>query len=324
MASNSRFPTRTVINSAWLVPWLAAEGPLAYSPAAPPPWDYFFQYTWILPGIFDPRLNLRQHRYFGSPLKASARFLFDFWSDARSGRGAEPQRYCELGFLSRSEVRTPLAAYHYVHKPYNIAGFVLIQHGSYQWVSAEDQPAIGDGEVLLYRGIAEANVFRQLRFHPDDLAPANRVVWQRYPAVQADMLSDSVLSFNTVHDRVKRCETAGLRDGTWLADTLAERGGLEIQSPGFAKDLWHSAQQSYSLDPVMGERKFGPHYVVVRTALSNIRITTFFAGESEVKIVDPSRIREVHPFGCEVQFITPTEPLNHRIVVRCSQRRTPS
>src|SRR5215831_2199536 len=49
------------------------------------------------------------------------------------------------------------------------------------------------------------------------------------------------------------------------------------------------------------------HYVIVRTALSNIRIITFFAGESEVKIVDPSRIPEVQPFGCEVQFIPPVE-----------------
>jgi hypothetical protein len=122
------------------------------------------------------------------------------------------------------------------------------------------------------------------------------------------MLSDSTLSFNTIHDRTKRCETGGLRDGTWLADTLAADAGLDIQTPGFAKDLWESAQQSYSLDPIMGERKFGPHFAAVRTALSNIRITTFFAGESEVRIVDPSRIREVELFGCEVQIITPREP----------------
>jgi hypothetical protein len=57
---------------------------------------------------------------------------------------------------------------------------------------------------------------------------------------------------------------------------------------------------------VIGERKFGPHHVVVKTLLSNIRITRFFAGESEVKIVDPSRISEVQGFGCEVQFIPPT------------------
>jgi hypothetical protein len=45
----------------------------------------------------------------------------------------------------------------------------------------------------------------------------------------------------------------------------------------------------------------------VKTCLNNIRITTFFAGESEVKIVDPSRISEVQGFGCEVEFIPPTE-----------------
>jgi hypothetical protein len=251
---------------------------------------------------------LRQHRYFGSPLKSSARFLFDFWSNARRERGAGLQRYCELGFASQNEVRAPLAAYHHIRKPYNTEGFVLIQHGSYQWVCSDDQPDIEGGEVLLYRGIGNEHVFRQLQFQPDELSPANREVWRKYLVLQADMLSDSVLSFNTIHDRIKRCETAGLRDGTWLGDGLAEQAGLEIQSPGFAKDLWDSTQQSYSLEPVMGERKFGPHYVVVRTALSNIRITTFFAGESEVKIVDPSRIREVQPFGCEVQFMSPMEP----------------
>jgi hypothetical protein len=79
------------------------------------------------------------------------------------------------------------------------------------------------------------------------------------------------LSFNTIHDRIRRCETGGLRDGTWIADELTEAAGLDIEAPGFANELWESAQQSFSLDPNMGERKFGPHYVAVRTALSNIR-----------------------------------------------------
>lgn len=308
MVTRSRFPTRTIVHRDRLVPWLAAEGPLAYSPAEPPARDYYFQYSWILPGIFDPQVNVRQHRYFGSPLRCSARFLFDFWSKARGGLRAVPQRYYELGFISQNEVKTPLAAFHYARKPYDTAGFLLIQHGSYQWASSEDQPNIAAGEVLLYRGIGDSRIFRQLRFEPDELSAANLEVWRKYLAVQAEMLSDSVLSFNTIHDRTKRCETAGLRDGTWLADTLAAGAGLEIDSPGFAKDLWESVQQSYTLDPVLAERKFGPHYVAVRTALSNIRITTFFAGESEAKIVDPSRIREVRPFACEVQFIPPTEP----------------
>jgi hypothetical protein len=48
---------------------------------------------------------------------------------------------------------------------------------------------------------------------------------------------------------------------------------------GFASNLWRAAQQSYSLDLVMGVRKFGPHHMEVKTFLSNIQITTFFAGE---------------------------------------------
>ncbi|HYL13652.1 MAG TPA: hypothetical protein VEV41_11490 [Terriglobales bacterium] len=307
MVTRSRFSTATVVDSKYLVPWLAAEGHLAYSPAEPPARDYFFQYTWILTGVFDSKINLREHRYFGSPLKESARFLFDFWASVRSGHGAALQRYCQPGVISEDEVRTPMAAYRHDRQLYNTPGSVLIQHGSYQWISRDAQPNIEEGDVLLYRGIGQATLFRCLRFRPRDLSPANRAIWRQYVGVQADMLSDSVLSFNTIHDRVRRCETGGLRDGTWLGDELAAKAGLDIRSPGFASNLWHAAQQSYSLDPVVRVRKFGPHHVVVKTCLNNIRITTFFAGESEIKIVDPSRISEVQGFGCEVEFIPPTE-----------------
>jgi hypothetical protein len=308
MAARSRFSTSTVIDSEYLVPWLSAEGPLAYTPTNPPSRDYFFQYTWILPGIFNPQVNLREHRYFGSPHKDSARFLFDFWTKARRGDGPALQRYCQFGFFSDNEVRTPMAAYHHVRDYRDTPGSLLIQHGSYQWVSLEDQPSLPAGEVSLYRGIGQATRFRGLRFRPEELSPANGEIWRKYLRVQADMLSDSILSFNTIHDRLKRCETADLRDGTWVGDELATQAGLDIQSPGFAGDLWHAAQQSYSLERVMGEVKFGPHHVVVKTPLSNIRITTFLAGESEAKIVDPNRISLVQAVGCEVDF-APNQPM---------------
>jgi len=99
MAARSRFSTSTVLDSEYLVPWLSAEGPLAYSPTRPPARDYFFLYTWILPGIFNPQVNLREHRYFGSPLKNSARFLFGFWANVRRGDGPVLQRYCQFGFF---------------------------------------------------------------------------------------------------------------------------------------------------------------------------------------------------------------------------------
>jgi hypothetical protein len=43
MATRSRFSTSTVIDSEYFVPWLSAEGPLAYSPTKLPARDYFFQ-----------------------------------------------------------------------------------------------------------------------------------------------------------------------------------------------------------------------------------------------------------------------------------------
>jgi hypothetical protein len=302
MATLSRFSTSTIVASNGLVPWLAARGPLAYSPVDPPARDYFFQYSWILLGIFGPKVNLREHRYFGRYRKDGAKFLFDFWGNARKGSGAVLQQYCELGHFSDSEVTAPLAAYHHVRKYYDTAGSLLIQHGSYQWISREDQPHIEHGVVLLYRGVGRSAVFRCLQFKPDDLTTAKREIWRRYLRLQAEMLSDSVLSFNTIHDRVMRSETEGLRHGTWLGDTMATQAGLDIESPGFAKDLWLAAQQAYSLDPAIGLRKFGPHHVVMKTPLNNIRLTTFFAGESEVRIIDPSRICLVEAVGCQVEF----------------------
>jgi hypothetical protein len=40
----------------------------------------------------------------------------------------------------------------------------------------------------------------------------------------------------------------------------------------------------------VSENKFGPHRVVRRTRLTNVRITTFFADAHEVRVLDPSRV----------------------------------
>lgn len=50
MPSSSRYSTCTVLDDGRIVPWLAASGPLSYTPEFPPPSDYYFQYSWILPG----------------------------------------------------------------------------------------------------------------------------------------------------------------------------------------------------------------------------------------------------------------------------------
>ena len=152
MAARSRFSTSSVIDSEYLVP--------CSPPTKPSARDYFFRYSWILSGIFNPQVNLHEHRYFGSSLKDSAPFLFDFWANSRRGDRLALQRYRQFGFFSDNELRTPMAAYHHVRSYRDIPGSLLIQHGGYQWVSLDDQPSIHAGEVSLYRGIGRAARFR--------------------------------------------------------------------------------------------------------------------------------------------------------------------
>src|SRR5260370_38457704 len=139
MATLSRFSTSTVFGSEGLVPWLAAQGPLAYSPEEPPATDYFFQYSWILPGIFGPKVNLREHRYFGNRLKNSARFLFNFWGNVRKGNAPALQQYSQLGAFSDNELKAPIAAYRHVRKLYDTAGPLRNPHAPYQCHSRQHQ-----------------------------------------------------------------------------------------------------------------------------------------------------------------------------------------
>ena len=176
MAARSRFSTSSVIDSEYLVP--------CSPPTKPSARDYFFRYSWILSGIFNPQVNLHEHRYFGSSLKDSAPFLFDFWANSRRGDGLALQRYRQFGFFSDNELSTPMAAYHHGRSYRDIPGSLLIQHGSYQWVSLDDQPSIHAGEVSLYRGIGRAARFRYLRFQPEELSPANGELWRMYLRVQ--------------------------------------------------------------------------------------------------------------------------------------------
>lgn len=68
-------------------------------------------------------------------------------------------------------------------------------------------------------------------------------------------------------------------------------------------ELWRAAHQSFALRRWVSEHKFGPHRVVCRTPLTNIRITTFFAGEHEMRIVDPFRVEVLAAIGCEVRVV---------------------
>jgi len=288
--TGQRFTTSTEAGDGRLVPWLAARGPLAYTVEEPPDRDYFFQYGWILPGVLNPRVNPRHHCYFGAYSKDDAVDIFRFWNAARA-RAVE-QVFVRDGSLGNGQVSAPLAAYHW--NAWRLRpSFMLIQHGSYLCIDVGDQPALASGVAHLYRGIQKSDVFVTPSAHraPD-------AWWRNYLAVQAEVLSDSMTSFNSVHDRVKRTETTHIRDGSWLTDDIARRHGLAIDAE--AGGVWTAAHQSFSLRRSLAENKFGPNFVVCATPVENLRLTTFFAGEDEVRVVDPRLVEVVDAIGCRV------------------------
>jgi hypothetical protein len=298
----SKYPTRTVTDSKDLVPWLAATGPLAYTPENPPSRDYYFQYGWVLPEILNSDADRRKHHYFGAWHKDQAGEIFSFWNNARAGK--RTRIHVNNGRLASPEVTAPLAVYLHENPALRRRYYMLIQHGSYQHVARVDQPEMEDGIVYLYRGIQEAKVFRYLCIDAGRLGTSDSAAWVAYHRAQAEVLSDSAASFNSIHDRTARCETGGVNDRSLVSDDIAKRKGLDINDGGFSEALWKTHHQCFSLERGVAEWKFGPNFVVAKTPLSNLRITTFFAGEAEAKIIDPSKLRLVEAVGCEWTPVT--------------------
>ena len=293
----SRYSTSTVLEDGQIVPWLAASGPLAYTPESPPPSDYWFQYGWVLPGIFAPNTNRRRHHYFGEQWKEYANELFRFWGLARAGRADRVA--ATVGGLRGSMIAAPIAVYR-MRDVLDRERYVLIQHGSYQLVPVEHQPRLMNGEVTLYRGIERAPTFEFPGFGGVTLMAGASAIWQSYARAQLRMLSDSVTSFNTIHDRAVRCETTHILDRSRLADRIASEEGLNLaEGPGSV--LWRAACESFTLVRWVAKNKFGPSYVIGTTPLDNVRITTFFAGEHEVRLLDPERFEICEAHACRVQ-----------------------
>ena len=124
-----------------------------------------------MPGIFNPKTNKRQHHYFGASIREQAASLFEFRSQARDRRVSRV--YFSLGSFADSSLRAPVDVYRTKRRPYDSSdSWLVMQHGSYQWLPLADQPYMEEGQVLVYRGIERQGVFRypQLEKDPDDLA----------------------------------------------------------------------------------------------------------------------------------------------------------
>src|SRR3989442_14033730 len=178
MPSSRSYSTCTLRGDGGIVPWLAASGPLSYSPENPPPSDYYFKYDWVLPGIFTPGTTRRRHFYFGSLFKEDARELFSFWRTARESGAVSVA--CQFGGVGAdARITAPVAIYSALDAG-DRACYLFMQHGSYQLVPTEDQSRLGAGEVFLYRGIGRSRVFRFLRVGHSSIDANWRPLWQRY------------------------------------------------------------------------------------------------------------------------------------------------
>ena len=213
-----RFPPST-LDGKEFVAWLASAGELAYSPHSPPRRDYYFQYSWIMPGVFSPGTNIRSHFWFGAPWKHSpeVRRLFEFWNRARQTQ--LDALYVSNGSAGPAGVTAPIAGYRHPG-PSTTERLILIQHGSYLIVDEESQPAIARGEAVLYRGIQQAETYTLHRLISADTRA-------RLMNTHARTLADSVTSFNAAHCNVSRSETAHLNGRTFVLGDLCGEIGLE-------------------------------------------------------------------------------------------------
>ena len=301
-----RFSTSTLNADGTISPWLAASGPLAYTPENPPDSNYFFQYGWLMPKIFPDR----RHYYFGYWSSLTRRddyssskidFLIDFWSKANA---RQVTRVLVVhGETVDQGIRAPIAVYQYQRATKRSDSYMLIQHGSYQTLAVREQPLLQKGIVTIHRGIGNAPVFNHFRPKKDDISEQEKTSLSRYWAAHQESFADSERSFSIAHAGISRSETDFLStDESW--SSLAAEVEFEWTRCELARLLRSSYLQSFTLDKQIAERKFGPNYVVCQTPVDNIRLTTFFAGEHEVLVLDPSKLEIVKTKGCKSQEIS--------------------
>ncbi len=211
MGRAKSYSTSTRTSDDRLVPWLAAEGPLAYTPEAPPERDSLFQYGWVLPQVC--QLGLRRHLYFGAYPRDDAQDLFAFWENARRGK-AERVAVRE-GRLADGTVEAPIAVYRHNTRP-SENHYLIIQHGSYQCIPLEEQPDLETGYVLLHRGIGEAKVFQFPVRHRAGSHQKLGTEWEKYikPNSRSFLAPTSPSTRSTTEPNARRPSTFTIAPGS--------------------------------------------------------------------------------------------------------------
>lgn len=241
--------------------------------------------------IFSQKVNLREHHWFGDPggqTSFDIRFLKSFWEDARYGCVQPIFTYEPTNDLINFEA--PIAIFKhklkYLRKPH----YLFIQHGSYLEIPISEQPLIEEGFVQIYRGIGTAKEFNLYRM------PEDTHLIDKYRRICSHYLSDSTKSFISMHGSTFRCETGHLKSAI-EAFSLEQSHDIEI-CPDLRK-LQQATNQCFTLSKNIAGKKFGPAYVSFKTPITNIRICTYFAGESEVKILSLDKLIPIKAIRCK-------------------------
>lgn len=273
------------------MPWLAADGALAYSPFSPPMDDYFFLYNFIFPGIFAQHVNVRRHYWFGDfgdKDDFNIAFLRSFWEEARCGH-VQPIFINEPSH-DLIDFEAPIAIFKYTSKHLRRSYYLFIQHGSYLEIPVSEQPLIEDGFVQIYRGIGNGKEFNVYRM-PDD-----EHLIDKYRRVCSHYLSDSAKSFISVHGNTFRCETGHLKSAI---EAFSHEQSHDVEICTDLGKLQKATNQCFTLSKNIARNKFGPAYVSFKTSITNIRICTYFAGESEVKILSLDKLIPIKAIRCK-------------------------
>ena len=240
--------------------------------------------------IFNQKVNLREHYWFGDfagKNNFDVRFLRNFWEEARCGDN-QPIVIHEPPHDANFE--TPIAIFKHTSKNWRKSFYLLIQHGSYLEIPVDEQPLIEDGFVHIYRGIGTEKEFNIHRM------PEDQHLLDQYSRICSYYLSDSARSFISVHANTFRCETGYLKNSL-DAFYLEESHGIEINAN--LRKLQQITAQCFTLNKVIAKNKFGPAYVAFKTPVTNIRICTYFAGESEVQILSLDKLVPIKATRCK-------------------------
>ncbi len=286
----------TVDCNGLLVPWLAAAGPLAFTPDTPPEDPAVFLYNRIMADLFRnpareaPWGSLTERLDGGSDAP-------DFWRVARAGQLRKV--YSSLGSIQADHFSAPIAVYEFIY--FGAPFYAILQGGSYQFVAVESQPYIPQGEIIIHRGIRTNSIFIHPRF-PENPSPEETRILRGLYEEQFFSFTNSGLAFLEAHGDVHTNSVSHLRRTIGLRGRLIQgHTGRAVADAKAIVALSSAFTHPYSLHEYISAKKFGPSYVTVRTPLNNLRLTSYFTLEQEVHILNPNRVEVLKAHGCKVK-----------------------